>query len=211
MGIFEKHKKRNIIIASVCGIIMISSGICAGIFLWPKDDQIVKNPVVNMDGTDALSKLNDVLNPNTNADNTSNSQLYTVVPCEETTKVTGESCQNEPTYPSYNQNYTTPETTPEYTPSPYNTPNVDPTPTYTPTCADYHTQYYAEYTNRLHEVNSRYTSAINNAAVNCKSFSGCPQKTSLEQRWKSEVAILKSRYQTSMSNSGCNPDEYVSM
>lgn len=214
MGIFRENKKRNIMITSVCGVIIVAGGVCAGILLWPKDEHTTSVPAIDINDKEALNKLNEILNPDANKDTSSDGPLYTVIPCEEAARVTGESCQSEtqtPTYPTYNPNYTTPEPTPEPTPTPYNVPSVDPAPSYTPTCEDYHAQYYAEYNSQLHEINSRYTSAINSAAANCGSFGGCPQKSSLEQQWKSETVTLKNRYRTNMSNAGCNPDEYVSL
>lgn len=111
-------------------------------------------------------------------------------------------------YQSYNsQTYTYSE--PTATTPTYNVPDYAPTPTPTPTCADYHAQYYATYQSELSSTNSHYTSAINSAAANCKSFGGCPQKTSLEQQWQLAVAQLQNSYKSSMTNAGCNPSEYV--
>jgi hypothetical protein len=143
----------------------------------------------------------------------SDGHYYTTISCEEFSKITGENeCQDNNGTPSYQAPYTTPPETPSNTtpttPT-YNVPDYIPAPTPAKTCSNYHAEYYAEYQNQLHSTNTHYTNAINNAAASCKSFGGCPQKTSLEQQWVSDVAQLKNSYRTNMSNVGCNPSEFV--
>lgn len=114
---------------------------------------------------------------------------------------------------------TTPEPTPEpvqaqiKTTSQNNTPNVDPTPTHTPTCEDYDSQYYAEYSNEIIEINTRYTNELQNYAENCKNSSGCsPQdRNKIESKWKSAVGALRDSYKAKMRNVGCNSSQYIEL
>jgi hypothetical protein len=206
----KKLNAKSIAIWSASAVVFVAL-VVVGVLLWKQNERIENESSTNSasttQDTDSLNKLNELMNPGSDSED---GHLYTEVPCEELAQITGESCDNSipaPSYPNYTPQYTTPESTP--TQPQYNAPSQDPTPTYTPTCSDYHAQYYSEFNTRLHEINSKYTSAINSAAASCGSFGGCPQKTSLEQQWASEAAQLKNSYKTSMSNVGCDPSEFV--
>lgn len=197
MGIFKNTKTRNIVIYILCAIVVAISIATVCIALWPKEEKAPELP-----------KTTSYESPKPNADG----HYYEEVPCEELAAITGQSCDDTteiPTTPAYTPSYTAPEPIQTPTTTQYNVPSVEPTPTYTPSCADYHAQYYAEFNTKLHEINTRYTNAINSAASSCSSFGGCPQKSKLEHQWQNEAAMLKNSYKTSMTNSGCDPSQYV--
>lgn len=196
MGIFKSTKTRNIVIYILCAIVVAISIAAVCTALWPKEEKAPELP-----------KTTSYESPNTNTEG-----HYREVSCEELAAITGQSCDNTtemPTPPAYAPSYTTPEPTQTPTTPQYNVPSVEPTPTYAPSCADYHAQYYAEFNTKLHEINTRYTNAINSAASNCHSFGGCPQKTKLEHQWQYEASLLKNSYKTNMTSVGCDSSQYV--
>lgn len=211
MGIFKSTKARNIFIYSICAIGVTASIATICVVLWPKDSTSTNVTTTNNSGNSnsTHNSMYNLLHQNDN-DTKSDGPLYTTISCEEFSKMTGEDeCTNTNSTPSYTTPYTyTPSDTSQTTPQ-YNVPSYTPTTTPTKTCADYHAEYYSEYQTQLHDTNTHYTNAINNAASSCKSYGGCPQKTSLEQQWKATVIQLQNSYKTSMTSAGCDPSEYV--
>lgn len=217
MGIFKSTKARNIFIYSICALGVAASVATICVVLWPKDNTSTNVTTTNNSSSSdsTHNSMYDLLHQN-DSDTKSDGPLYTTVPCEEASKITGQNCDSSTSTPNYSAPSTyTPSDTSTTTPSTptYNVPDYTPTPAPTPTCADYHSKYYSEYQTQLSSTNSHYNSAISDASISCAgnggSFGGCSQITNLERQWQAAVAQIKNSYKTNMSNVGCDPSQYV--
>ena len=114
MRIFKNAKQRDITLIIGTTIFVIVGIVIVCVLLWPKEE---KTPEIPKNSQSTQQQEN----------NQSDGPLYTVVPCEELEKITGEPCQNNtetPTTPTYTPNYTAPTSDQPQTPTQYDVPSV---------------------------------------------------------------------------------------